>query len=624
MAVTIGACDRKSERQARPDPRQPHLSPWPLSDPSNQRDDSSRAATSDAEGLFHEPGWVWRRFGRVGWWVRRGWEQVLLGPRGLPLQEWRAQGRLETIKTGPHRVVYRASLPAGAVYIKHYKIPSWREMLRQWFRRGKGRNEAKRALRLASLGIPTITPIALGEQRKNKFLFENYLISPEIAGAVPLDEFVETHLQTRPFREQVRLRHALSVEVARLTARLHDARFVHQDFHPGNILVRETSAGTIELAMIDLDALRVRRRLTWRGARANLALLNHYFWCRSERSDRHRFLKAYLDFRGHPRDKLENFALAIEQSTRCWAERLWRRWGRRCRGNNKYFRVHRAPGAWAVASRLLEKAEARAIAADPESIFSHSETRIIKHSRTTTVAETTLTVDGAPASVIFKRFNCKKALDPVFALFRPTRGWRAWQGGQHLASRGIPTPQNLLYIRRRADRSLLNPLGILAGCTYVATITAQPSSTLYDHIHADLAPLPACDRMRQTRRLARLLARAVRVLHERSLAHRDLKAANVLVIPQENGAISLSFIDLVGVELRHPLPRSRRIQNMARLYLSLEKVPWATRTDALRFLKSYLAGSCSGRTEWKGIWREVARASNGKREQNRRRGRILS
>ena len=36
--------------------------------------------------------------------------------------------------------------PRGSVFVKHFLVPSWREKLRQWFRRGKGRNEGKRAL----------------------------------------------------------------------------------------------------------------------------------------------------------------------------------------------------------------------------------------------------------------------------------------------------------------------------------------------------------------------------------------------------------------------------------------------------------------------------------------------
>ena len=103
-----------------------------------------------------------------------GWRDVLLGPDGLRLDEWCEAGRVVAVKSGPHRIVYRVDLPEGVIYIKHFLVPNLRAILRQWVRRGKGRNEGKRSEQLAALGVPTIWPIALGEQRKRGCLFENY------------------------------------------------------------------------------------------------------------------------------------------------------------------------------------------------------------------------------------------------------------------------------------------------------------------------------------------------------------------------------------------------------------------------------------------------------------------
>ena len=229
------------------------------------------------ERFFEPPEWSWAQTGDVGWWVRADWRQSLLGSDGLRLEEWRRDGRLRVIKTGPHRVVYRIDLPDGAVFVKHFLVPGWQTAIRQWFRRGKGRNEGRRTRYLDAIGVPTVTPIALGEQRRRKFLFENYLITPEISGSLPLNEFVERGLRELPEPQRTRVRQALAVELAVMTARLHDAGYVHQDFHPGNILVRLEGDSQPMLAMIDLDALRVCRKLTWKVVQKNLALLNHYF-----------------------------------------------------------------------------------------------------------------------------------------------------------------------------------------------------------------------------------------------------------------------------------------------------------------------------------------------------------
>jgi tRNA A-37 threonylcarbamoyl transferase component Bud32 len=560
----------------------------------------------------------------VGWWVRADWQEALLGPQGLRLDEWRRDGRLTVVKTGPHRVVYRVDLPQGAVYVKHYLVPGLRAKVRQWFRRGKGRNEGRRTRYLAAIGVPTITPIALGEQRKRKFLFENYLITHAIPESIPLDEFVERRLPQWAPPRQVRIRHRLATALALLTARLHNGGLVHQDFHPGNILVRMEADDRPSLAMIDLDALRVSFPLGWPEAEHNLALLNHYFWLRSNRSDRYRFLRAYLGARQAASPRPRKFAREIEDATRAWAERLWRRWGRRCRGTNKYFRIDSGPCCWTVTSRDLDPADVRALLADPDAPFARPGTVLLKDSRTTTVAELVMNVRGRPRRVIYKRFNQKEWFEPFLTFFRPTRAWQSWQAGQHMASRAIPTPRNLAYIarRRRFGRTLF---WYLPHETYLITLKEEGATTLGDYVRRVLPTLEPTARRVQVRRLTLALARLLRTLHERSLSNRDLKISNLLLVGDPDvPSPRLTIIDLEGVQLLHPLPQHRRIQNLARLNLSLAGASGRTRADALRFLRAYLPWGLGPRNDWKGLWRAIAARSRTKAERNRRLGRKLS
>ncbi len=575
--------------------------------------------------MFKPPIWEWMAHGEVGWWSRDGWGNVLLGPQGLRLEEWREQGRVTTIKAGPHRIVYRVDLAEGTVYLKHFLVPDWRATIRQWVRRGKGRNEGRRSEHLATIGVPTITPVALGEQRKRKFLFENYLVTLAILGATPLDEFVEHRLPDWPEPLRSRIRQKLARDLAVMTARLHDAGLLHYDFHPGNILVRFAADLDPELVMIDLDALRKSRRVTWKLARQNLALLDHFFWLRSSRTDRHRFLKAYLRNRNQAPSNLRQFGRQIEDTTRIWAERLWRRWGRRCQSSNKYFELYPGRTSWCVASRDLDPSEIQILLDDPDRPFRATGTVILKDSRTTTVAETTMVVSGCPTAVIYKRFNRKKWLDPLLTLFRPSRAWRSWQAGQDLASRGIPTPRNLAFLARRRMSWRDSLFWFLPHETYSVTVKETHAVTLSSYIQDVLSSLPPEIRRARIRSLAGSLALLIRSLHERSLSHRDLKASNILIqtnpIDQTD---RLSLIDLVGVRLRHPLPWRRRVQNLARLCLSLSTVPGRTRSDALHFLRLYLPWGLSPLNDWKGIWRSIDRAIGTKRSRNLRRGRPLS
>jgi tRNA A-37 threonylcarbamoyl transferase component Bud32 len=575
--------------------------------------------------MFKPPEWSWAVTGDIGWWLRGPWHETLLGPEGLRLEEWRDEGRLTTVKSGPHRIVYRVDLPEGAVYIKHYLVPDYRAMFRQWFRRGKGRNEGKRSEVLAAIGVPTIYPIALGERRKRKFLFENYLVSWEIPGTVPLDEFLENHLPelAEPARSVVRQHVATALAV--LTARLHNAGMTHIDFHPGNVLVRLGPDDVPELSMIDLDALRQTSRLSWAKAQQNLALLDHYFWLRSSRTDRHRFLLAYLANRARPVPDVRRLARGIENSTRSWAERLWRRWGRRCRSTNKYFQEFKGSKSWGVAVRDFDPTQITKLLADPDAPFACPQTTMIKNSRTSTVAETTMLVGGSPTRVVYKRFNRKKWIDPWLNLIRPSRAWRSWQAGSDLASRGIPTPRNLVFLARKRNFWSSPFSWFLPHETYIVTLKQDNAITLAEYVRRVLPTLDPGLRRATVQQINRELARLVRALHDRSLTHRDLKASNILV--HRNAAQTgtlLSLIDLVGVRLWNPVPRRRRVKNLARLSVSLSAVPGRSRAETLRFLRSYLPWGLSPLSEWKRFWRSVATAVAAKQARNRRRGRPLS
>lgn len=572
------------------------------------------------EVLFDAPGWDRERAGDIRWRVRQEWRGALIGPGGLRLEQWRRDGTLTTVKAGPLRVVYRADLPEGSVYVKHFLVPGLRAKFRQWFRRGKGRNEGLRAVQLAAIGVPTISPIALGEQRKRGFLLENYLVTPALSGMVPLNEFVEDHLPRWPEPARNSARRALAVSLGELAARLHEAGFIHEDFHPGNLMVRMAPRDERpRLALIDLDALRTRRKITWPEARANLALLNHYFWMRCGRSDRLRFLESYLDSRSSQPPDPRAFAKAIEWATRSWAERHWRRCGRRCAGTNKYFKKYRAPGAWAVASRDLDPLTVSGLLADLDAPSEGPDAVVLKHSRTTTVAELTLPAfGGAPTRVIYKTFHRKKWLDPLLTLFRPSRGWQAWQAGQHLSSRDLPTPKNLAILAR-TGRGLLR---LLPCETYLVTVKAEPATTLGDYLREILPTLDPDTRRDRVRRLIRSLAHLIRGLHERSLSHRDLKAANIMIEGDPAAdEPKLTLIDLGGVRVTgYPLPKNRRLQNLARLQVSLAGL--SNRADALRFLRAY--GPVAADPDWKATWRAVAARARKKEGQNRRRGREIS
>src|SRR5262249_50777764 len=83
------------------------------------------------------------------------------------------------------------------------------------------------------------------------------------------------------------------------------------------------------------------------------------------------------------------------------------------------------------------------------------------------------------------------------------------------------------------------------------------------------------------------------------------------------------LIDLVGVKRYRWLSRQRRMQNLARLHASFFQSSALTRTDKLRFLRTYLQWGLYGRDGWKRWWREIEAATRAKIARNTRRQRPL-
>jgi hypothetical protein len=115
----------------------------------------------------------------------------------------------------------------------------------------------------------------------------------------------------------------------------------------------------------------------------------------------------------------------------------------------------------------------------------------------------------------------------------------------------------------------------------------------------------------------------IRQLHTRGLAHRDLKAANILT-SDTAGDARFWFIDLVGVTRPGRVSARLRAQNLARLNASFIAHPLVTQRDKLRFLRAYLAWNLRGKGGWKRWWRRIECATRAKVERNRRSGRPLA
>jgi tRNA A-37 threonylcarbamoyl transferase component Bud32 len=550
--------------------------------------------------------------GPMRWTVHPEWRDRLLGPQGLRLDEWLRTGQAEVVKHGPHRTVYRIALPSttGAsqvVYLKHNRPWNLRAWLRELIRPPKSRIEYDQAREIAARGIDTVEPLAVGEPL-GLVPAESFLITRGLCDVQPLNTYLEETLPTLEPVRQVRLRFMLARTLADFLRRLHDQGVTHLDLHPGNLLLRLEADDQPRFFLVDLHATTLGPPLGEQACLDNLAQLNNWFALKASRSDRLRFWQHY---RGTTDPQV---AAELERRTLRSQFHLWNTRFRRCLGNNRYYQRLRRGELTGHAVRDLAPDLLQRLAGDPDAPFRQAGVSLLKDSASSTVA----VLHEGGRRFLYKRFRVRSWGDPWLALLRQTPALRSWILGHALLERGLPTARPLLLLQRQRY-SLLTE-------SYLLTEMIEPATNLHYYLWG-LDKLPADQRQRQRRRLIDRLARLLRALHCRGLAHRDLKANNILVRDQEFGVrgqeSGIWLIDLVGASRHGEVGRRRKVRNLARLNASLQEHHQVSHGERLRFLLLYLQAGLKGRAGWKRWWRQIEQATQAKQERNRRRDRIL-
>jgi tRNA A-37 threonylcarbamoyl transferase component Bud32 len=571
--------------------------------------------------------------GGLRWRVTPECRDRLFGPEGLRLQEWLARGQAALVKHGPHRQVYCVNLPGLSFYLKHNRVRDVRTWVRQLVRPSKAAMEFHHAVAVAARGVPTVTPLGLAERAEGWGPSDSFLVIRSLEDTEPLSTFIEhtlTGLQRdRRFRIGVRL----ARELGKFIAQVHEAGILHDDLHAGNILVRLGPDDQPRLFLIDLHAVKIGRTLSWKASQANLVMLSHWFMVHASRTDRLRFWHAY--FQTRRRSKVENRKsrmadLGRDLEERSWKStlRLWQTRERRYLSWNRSFKPVRSRVAQGYVVRDLDRAVVTELLADPDAPFRRPELKVLKDSCSSIVVEFDLHINGVTRRVVYKRFRVKAWTDPLTALVRRSPALRSWVFGHGLSERGLPTPRPLAVLHRR--RYVLSWEG------YLLTEKIDNALELHSFV-TNLDSLPPHQRRILLRRHIDQVARLVRDLHLRQLSHRDLKAANILVVsgewfgvsgkepvaatrhsPLTTQAPSVWLVDLVGVRRHRQLSRRRRVRNLARLHASFYHSPALTRTDRLRFLRMYLRWGLFGQEGWKRWWREIDVATRAKIARNAR------
>ena len=229
--------------------------------------------------------------------------------------------------------------------------------------------------------------------------------------------------------------------------------------------------------------------------------------------------------------------------------------------------LHRSGMHWTIKSGF-EKALPADLPANVEDCARDSRATLIRDNN----VRMSFLYRSGDAGLFIKRYKCRSLWDTVKYFFFPSKAIAEWRNLRRFEEQGIPTSAPLAVAEKRTLRLLRE------SCLITASLA--PAEALNEYLRkATLAP-------RQRQQLACALARLVKKLHDANVFFRDLHAGNILIDWRRGGEPALFLIDLHKAWFVARLQDWMRVRDLGQLCNSLA----ASRTDGVRFLKTYLAG----------------------------------
>jgi tRNA A-37 threonylcarbamoyl transferase component Bud32 len=511
------------------------------------------------------------------------------------------------VKHNSSRTVWRVQTDDRAVYVKRYHPRSLWGRLKRAGGVGRARRELEYAQYLLARGVPAPTVLACGVVQGREYLVSQAV---EPAQAADLWHMDRIDRDGPADRRQVAL---AAAALGELVGRMHAAGVIHGDLHCGNVLVR-TDAHRPWLVLLDLHRMHRRRGLSRRQMTANLAQLYYDRFNFSRLADRLRFLKHYLAASGAG-GSVAGWACMIEDFARRHARRQLSGRDRRIFASNTYFAPLRLGRGWranvvlssrqrlagsAAAALTFEAPAWREAISRPEALFEGPGVEVVKDSPSSLVVRRRLRVGPHEVDVFIKRSRRKHPWKWPIDCLRPSRSKRAFELGHVLLARRIATALPLAALERRWGPLLRDNILITE---------AVEAPQLHRFLEAHLGPprtdtpLSAVQQRQLAQQVLGRLGVLVRRLHDNRLAHRDLKANNLLVkwSPQRRPEVVL--VDLDGLKRVRWMTSQHGFGGLMRLNVSLLECPVVNHAGRLRMLLGYLRRGRTGRLDFKPYWR---------------------
>lgn len=274
-----------------------------------------------------------------------------------------------------------------------------------------------------------------------------------------------------------------------------------------------------------------------------------------------------------------------------------------------FLRYHQSADYRLVSVSEIDPSEQERVAAVPQGPLEDSSAKTVKQGRSALIVRTSLRATTGEIATAYKRCGSKTWFRRLARGLQPARTMRNFHFGHQLLDHGLPTARPLLAVAPRWH-ALFKP-------AFLATEWLEEAMPIDAFLRRTMAVEPARGRNAVLCEMADRIGHLVGILHARGFAHRDLKAANLLV-RDEGNRIQVFVIDLDGASKPWFLTRRTRMNNLARLVVATAESPGMRHSLRRRALAAYLA-SAGDAMPWKNVWRRLDEISRIRRSHQARR-----
>lgn len=215
----------------------------------------------------------------------------------LQIDDFLDPGRGRTLRQVDERANVKLVLSGKTFYLKRHEGSSPRSAplaLLGIERTSPGMTEFHNIALLEENGFPVMNVAASGEKKSSGLYGESFIMTEEIEGALPLDDYLKQEFSGVLDKEKLRRKRKIIRKLGEVIRQFHRLGFNHRDLYLCHIYVREEAKKVI-LYIIDLQRMQARNILRGRWIAKDIAQL-HYsslFEGITDR-DRMRFLRSYF------------------------------------------------------------------------------------------------------------------------------------------------------------------------------------------------------------------------------------------------------------------------------------------------------------------------------------------